>query len=92
MVKAYETLSKTAVKDCQPYILSFSVGQAIPDPRSQGYTLIAKTEFKSLDDMKYYDDECEAHKKLKGEAKGLAAKGEGVEGMCCVYFEPEIEG
>lgn len=31
---------------------------------------MAMTRFKSLEDMKYYDEECEAHKKLKEVGKG----------------------
>jgi hypothetical protein len=38
-----------------------TVGPAEEDPRSQGYTLVSKTEFASMDDMKYYDNECPAH-------------------------------
>ena len=33
--------------------------------RSQGYTLVAKSEFKTLEDMKFYDADCEAHQSLK---------------------------
>ena len=46
---------------------------------------MAKSEFSSLDDMKYYDDECEAHKTLKIGAKSL-----GVEGVMTVYYPPEV--
>ncbi len=41
------------------------------DARSQGFTVVSKTEFASLDDMKFYDDECVAHKALKKTAAGL---------------------
>ena len=44
------------------------------DPRGQGYTLAAKTVFTSLDDIKYYDEECEAHAALKA-AVGPTVKG-----------------
>jgi len=60
------------------------VGPAEEDPRSQGYTLVAKTEFASMADMRYYDNECAAHGALKVVAKGLA-----VEGILSVYFTPK---
>ena len=64
------------------------VGPAEADPRSQGYTLVSKTEFASLDDMKYYDEECKAHSDLKAFIKELT-----VEGIMTVYFKPtEIGG
>ncbi|THV46027.1 hypothetical protein BGAL_0425g00040 [Botrytis galanthina] len=86
MLKNYETLSKKAVKDSAPYIVSLQAGETqANDPRTQGFSVVAKTEFKSLEDMKYYEDSCEAHKWFKGEAKTL-----GVEGMCCVYYEPSV--
>ena len=37
--------------------------------------------FKSVEDMVYYDEECEAHKKLKAFAKGVH------QGAMMVYFE-----
>jgi len=81
----YRTLASTATKDGKPYILSLAAGQAFEDQRSQGYTLVAKSEFSSLDDMKYYDDDCEAHKTLK-----LGAKSLGVEGIMTVYYPPTV--
>ena len=52
-------------QDGSPYILSLDAGPAHEDVRSQGYTLVAKSEFKSLEDMKFYDEGCEAHQVLK---------------------------
>ncbi|KAI9641937.1 hypothetical protein NHQ30_009806 [Ciborinia camelliae] len=86
MLKNYEILSKTAVKDAAPYILSLHAGESqADDPRTQGYSIVAKTEFRNLEDMKYYEDKCEAHQKFKAEAKTL-----GVEGICCVFYEPSV--
>lgn len=59
------------------------VGPAEDDPRSQGYTLVSKTEFASLEDLKFYDDECAAH----GELKGLVGQLKH-EGILTVYFKP----
>lgn len=63
------------------------VGPAEEDSRSQGYTLVSKTEFASLEDMKYYDDECKAHQELKAVAKTLS-----IEGILTVYFKPQVTG
>lgn len=46
---------------------------------------MAKTEFATLDDMRYYDDHCAAHTKLKGIAKGF---GLGPDDIMSVYFQP----
>jgi len=35
------------------------------DPRRQGYTMVARTVFKSKEDMDFYDNECEAHIVIK---------------------------
>lgn len=43
------------------------------------------TEFESEADMKYYDNDCEAHAKLKAVAKGML---QGPPMM--VYFEPAV--
>ncbi|KAK4938398.1 hypothetical protein LTR66_015097 [Elasticomyces elasticus] len=70
MLDIYATLGKDAKKNGKPYILSCVAGAAHSDPRSQGYSLCAQTVFASLEDMKYYDEECEAHNALKAAAKG----------------------
>jgi len=85
LLDLYRTLSQTATKDSKPYILSLAAGKAHEDPLSQGYTIIAKSEFKSLDDMRYYEKECTAHQALKVGAKEL-----GVQGLLTVYYPPEV--
>ncbi|KAH7316494.1 hypothetical protein B0I35DRAFT_433225 [Stachybotrys elegans] len=60
------------------------VGPAEPDQRSQGYTLISKTEFASMEDMKFYDEECKAHAEIKKVVRSLA-----VDGIMTVYFKPQ---
>ncbi|KAH8654470.1 hypothetical protein BGZ60DRAFT_386383 [Tricladium varicosporioides] len=85
LLENYRVLAKSATKDNKPYILSLQAGPAKEDARSQGFTLVAKSEFKDLTDMKYYDEECEAHKELKVHAKGY-----GVEGIMTVYYEAEV--
>ncbi|KAI2900917.1 hypothetical protein CBS63078_6893 [Aspergillus niger] len=65
VLEQYKVLAKTAVKDGKPYILSSAAGASIPDERNQGWNLSVKTTFASLEDMVYYDEQCEAHKALK---------------------------
>lgn len=48
--------------------------------------MVSKTEFASLEDMRYYDDQCVAHATLKDYAKGLGIQG-GPAGVMTVYFE-----
>lgn len=49
--------------------MEVSPRQTINDPRNQGFNFVASTTFASMADFKYYDEECEAHKKLKAFAK-----------------------
>lgn len=56
-------------------------GAAFADQRSQGYTVAVISVFSSKDDMVYYDNECEAHGRLKEVAKSVH------EGVMMVYFE-----
>lgn len=49
--------------------------------------MVNKTEFASLDDMKYYDDECPSHQAVKAFIKELT-----VEGILTVYFKPQVVG
>ncbi|KAI4794772.1 hypothetical protein E4T45_12308 [Aureobasidium sp. EXF-8846] len=76
----YATLAQDAKKDGSAYIIRCVAGPAVDDARSQGYTLAAQTTFSNLDDMKFYDNECEAHAALKAVAKG---KVEGPPLMVC---------
>ncbi|KAJ6113939.1 hypothetical protein N7523_007256 [Penicillium sp. IBT 18751x] len=77
LLEQYKVLAKTATKACtthlsdrdgKPYIVAAAVGQSFEDPRNKGYNISVKTTFASMEDMKYYDTECEAHKALKAVA------------------------
>ena len=68
-------------QDSKPYILSVDGNPLMSDQRSQGFTYIARTSFASLDDMKYYDNECNAHKELK------KVVGPNAQGVMTVYWE-----
>lgn len=57
------------------------MGRSIPDPRNKGFNLSVKTTFASLEDMQYYDQECEAHKALK------AVAGPVKEDVLMTYYE-----
>ncbi|KAF4980355.1 hypothetical protein FZEAL_3616 [Fusarium zealandicum] len=88
LLEQYRKLSAAQQKDGKPYILSMVVGAADEDARSQGYTFVSKTEFASMEDMKYYDDDCKAHDDLKVFVKSSLA----VEGVLTVYFKPQAVG
>ncbi|KAF2621579.1 hypothetical protein BU25DRAFT_415957 [Macroventuria anomochaeta] len=64
-IQKYSTLTQDAVKDGKPYIQQATAHQPYDDPRSQGYTLVARTVFNSKADMDYYDNECAAHTAIK---------------------------
>ena len=59
-------------------------GRPKPDQRAQGYTVVAISVFKSLEDFKYYDSECATHMQVKQFVKNVH------EGLGMVYFENEI--
>ncbi|KAB8072893.1 hypothetical protein BDV29DRAFT_158108 [Aspergillus leporis] len=81
VLEQYKVLVKTALKDGKPYILGAAAGHSFPDPRNKGYTLSVKTRFASMEDMQYYDTECEAHKALK------AVVGSVKEDILTTFFE-----
>ncbi|KAE8352368.1 hypothetical protein BDV28DRAFT_135250 [Aspergillus coremiiformis] len=81
VLEQYKVMAKTAKKDGNPYIISAAAGHSFPDPRNKGYTLSVKTTFASLEDMQYYDNECEAHKALK------AVVGPVKEDVLTTYYE-----
>ncbi|KAF1363072.1 hypothetical protein EJ07DRAFT_152593 [Lizonia empirigonia] len=64
-IQKYSTLAQDAVKDGKPYIQQATAHQPYDDPRSQGYTLVARTVFNSKADMDFFDNECEAHTAIK---------------------------
>lgn len=64
-------LSLTQTQDGKPYILYMSAGTAVDPARSRGFTVVARSEFASLDDMRWYDEECPAHAALKETARGF---------------------
>lgn len=58
-------------QDGKPYILDIQAYKTISDQRNQGYSIVAWTKFKDVEDMKYYDSECATHKKLKQSTVGM---------------------
>ncbi|PFH61701.1 hypothetical protein XA68_16501 [Ophiocordyceps unilateralis] len=88
LMEQYKVLDATNSRNGKPYILSLVVGIAEEDPRRQGFTVVSKTEFASLDDMRYYDEECVAHKGLKA----FVTKNLTVEGVMTTYFTPAVVG
>ena len=58
-------------KDGKRYILYMSAGIAVDPARSRGFTVVARSEFANMDDMRWYDEECPAHAALKETARGF---------------------
>ncbi|KAK0633157.1 hypothetical protein B0T14DRAFT_417587 [Immersiella caudata] len=71
LVEAYEVLAKEQQKVRCNIFPACTQASVVNDPRSKGYTVVAETQFSSLDDMNYYDTECAAHTNLKKGARGL---------------------
>ncbi|KAI1624167.1 hypothetical protein EDD37DRAFT_609178 [Exophiala viscosa] len=67
VVAQYDILRSTAEKNGAPYIVANEAARVInsSEERSQGFTVIAITTFKSKEDVEYYDKGCAAHKKLR---------------------------
>ena len=76
-------------QDGKPYILSLSAGPSEDDARRQGYTFLAVSEFASLEDMRYYDEECPAHQALKDNLLGKVELGGP---PLTVFFTPKVVG
>ncbi|KAF4552643.1 Hypothetical protein D9617_9g024320 [Elsinoe fawcettii] len=70
MLEHLSTLKEDAKKDGKPYLVRAVAGQTVGDPRSQGYTLCLSTSFANVEDMKYYDEQDEAHNNIKSLFKG----------------------
>jgi hypothetical protein len=57
------------VQDGKNYIQLAQANATYDDPRSQGYTMLARCIFESKEDMDYYDTQDEAHAKIKAHFK-----------------------
>ncbi|EEP77583.1 conserved hypothetical protein [Uncinocarpus reesii 1704] len=81
LLAMYKTMAQDALKDGKPYIRSVRAGSTFDDQRRQGYTLAVVSEFDSVDDMNYYDNDCKAHANLKVVAKNVH------QGVMMTFFE-----
>ncbi|KAF5027259.1 hypothetical protein F66182_632 [Fusarium sp. NRRL 66182] len=88
LLEQYDKLNASQQKNGKPYILSVVVGVADEDARSQGYTVVCKTEFASMEDMKFYDEGCEAHDALRQFVQSSLKP----EGVLTVFFTPRAVG
>ncbi|PQE13801.1 stress responsive A B Barrel domain-containing protein [Rutstroemia sp. NJR-2017a BVV2] len=61
-------------------------GPASGNVREQGFTFVAKSVFKNQEDMKFYEDECEAHNEFKKFLKENAP----VTGLMTCIFTPGV--
>ncbi|PQE24639.1 Stress responsive A B Barrel domain-containing protein [Rutstroemia sp. NJR-2017a WRK4] len=85
-LKGFETFTKNQQRDGKPYILSMEAGPALGNVREQGFTFVAKSVFKNQEDMKFYEDECEAHNEFKKFLKENAP----VTGLMTCIFMPGV--
>ncbi|KAI0167698.1 stress responsive A/B barrel domain-containing protein [Pestalotiopsis sp. NC0098] len=85
LLEIYRHMPEKAVKDGKPYILAVKPGRAFPDQRAQGFTVAVVSVFSSVEDMKYYDNDCKAHAELKGFAKTVH------QGVMMVYYESILD-
>ncbi|OCL10765.1 hypothetical protein AOQ84DRAFT_208966 [Glonium stellatum] len=79
----YAALKETATKDGNQYIIMAKASRTYNDPRNKGFNFGARTVFASLEDMKYYDETCDAHKEIKATLKGK------VEDIMTVYMDSD---
>jgi len=71
-------------QDGKPYILSIEAGPT-SDDSNPNFNFVGKSVFESLEDMKYYENECVAHKTLKAKvARELELEGVPM----TVYYTP----
>lgn len=86
ILEEYKVLRATAEKDGAPYIVANEASRVLnsSEERSQGYTLISVTTFKSKADVEYYDNGCASHRKLR-EFIGARRKG-----VATIHYESEL--
>lgn len=70
-------------QDGKPYILSIEAGPT-SDDANPNFNFVGKSVFKNLEDMRYYENECVAHKTLKAKAASELE----LEGIMTVYYAP----
>ncbi|KAI0595226.1 stress responsive A/B barrel domain-containing protein [Biscogniauxia sp. FL1348] len=88
LIEAYKVLAQNQKRDGKPYILSTVTGRVIDEQRSHGWTVVNKSEFASIEDMRYYDEACEAHAALKAKAKTFGITG-GPAGVLMACFHAD---
>ncbi|KAH8907440.1 hypothetical protein BR93DRAFT_926487 [Coniochaeta sp. PMI_546] len=71
LIQAYNKLAAEQKKDGKPYILYMAAGIAVDPARSKGYTVVSRSEFASMEDMRWYDESCPAHAALKETARAF---------------------
>ena len=54
------------LQDGKPYIREVKASKSLSGPeRGKGFTFVAMTRFDTMEDVQYYDNHCEAHKRLR---------------------------
>ncbi|KAM3069354.1 hypothetical protein ACMFMG_005460 [Clarireedia jacksonii] len=85
-LKGFENFTKDQKRDGKAYILSMEAGPASGNVREQGFTFVTKSVFKNLEDMRFYEEECEAHNEFKKFLKENAP----VAGLMTCIFTPKV--
>ncbi|KIM92598.1 hypothetical protein OIDMADRAFT_62404 [Oidiodendron maius Zn] len=65
VLEEFKKLKQCALKDGKPYILSVKAGRSLEDARNQDYSVVLQTTFDSLEDMQFFDNECQFHVRVK---------------------------
>ncbi|KAE9368317.1 hypothetical protein N431DRAFT_547356 [Stipitochalara longipes BDJ] len=85
--KGFEIFVKNQQKDGKPYILTMQAGRADGHIQmEQGFTFVARSVFKDMEDVKYYIEKCEAHQAFKAYLKENAPP----EGLMSLVFTPQV--
>lgn len=72
------------MQDGKPYIVAVEAGPTKDDARNQGYTVCAKSTFKSQEDFDFYDKTCTAHAEIRKFAASVH------QGVMMVYFSSVV--
>ncbi|KAL4968161.1 Dabb family protein [Aspergillus stella-maris] len=84
-LEGFKAFASSQKKEGEPYILSMQAGRAEGSVREQGYNFVTKSVFRSMDDMRYYENDCPAH----NEYRVFLKKNAPATGLQTVYFTAE---
>ncbi|KAF2763232.1 hypothetical protein EJ05DRAFT_534618 [Pseudovirgaria hyperparasitica] len=91
VIQAYTTMRNTARKSDKPYIIRAFACRLHTNTPSHGFTVAAQTRFANAEDVMYYNEQCEAHAKLKGIVAPLIDAPSLADGMLVVAADGNAE-